>query len=145
MESYEDAGFMEFSRSKGTLVAHVEGNQQSAEYSAKHFINGAGNIGGIEIKANDIVSYLFLSKTGGGDVLTIAGPEPGPVSVPIAGFRSIWMVEEGSPVEDFYQAHMDALGGSVPLSDPAWLKNEIMTLPQRAVDVMVKIFLAMEM
>ena len=77
--------------------------------------------------------------------MTVSGMEPGPVPVPVEGFRTIWMVDEGSPVEVFYQAHMDALGGTTPLFDPEWLKEQLMMLPQRAVDAMVKVFKAMDL
>jgi hypothetical protein len=140
MVSYEQEGFMEFSRTGGKIKARVEGEEQEAEYKAKNFINGAGTIGYAEIEANEIAGFIFLSRTSQGDVVTIPGPEPGPVPFKIGGFVSIRTAKEGGEVEEFYESHMEALKGMSPIADPGWLREEVPRLPQRAVNVVVKIF-----
>jgi hypothetical protein len=140
MKSFSEEGFSEIGGSEGKLRADVDGQIQEATYKARNFINRGGTIGYAEVDANQITGYLFISKTGSGDVITIPGQGTGPIPFKIEGLHAIVTVDEGSPVEAFYDGHTQALKTASPIADEAWLRQELISLPQRAVDVAIKIF-----
>jgi hypothetical protein len=138
--SYGDEGFSEIGGSEGMLRAEVEGQHQEAAYKARNFINRGGTIGYSEVDANQIKGFLFISKTGSGDVMTIPGQGTGPIPFEVEGMHAIMTVEEGGTVEEFYATHMQALKSTSPIADEAWLRQELLSLPQRAVDIAIKLF-----
>lgn len=137
---FKDEGFKEFTRTSGTLKAQFEGEDQQVDYKAVNFINSAGTIGYAEVDANNIVGFIFLSRTRSGDILTFPGEGTGPLPFQIDGYKALTTIAQDSPVEVFYEEHKKASMGAEIMSDEAILKEEVLRLPQRTVELAMKVF-----
>jgi len=137
---FETEMFKEFSKTQGKIRVELDGDVQEKDYSSVNFINEAGTIGCSEVTVDGRPDHIFLSRTAGGIVLTMPGEQSGPVPFPVEGYKTISSIKAESPVKEFYQAHQAALGGEAPLPDRAWLEEAVPLLPQRALDVTMKIF-----
>jgi len=137
---FGDERFGELSKTTGKLSFESEGTVDEKEYSSVNRINSAGTIGYSEVEVDGKVDCIFISRTAGGVVLTMPGDQTGPTPLPIEGYAAVSTVMSGSPAAEFYQAHMRALAGEPPVADRPWLEREVPVLPQRALDVTMKIF-----
>jgi hypothetical protein len=137
---YEGEGFGQFSSTQGRLRFESDGKVDEKDYSSANFINSAGTVGYSETTVDGKPDHIFISKTAAGIVLTIPGEQTGPAPFPVEGYKALASVMSGSPAKAFYEAHLQALAGETPLSDRAWLEKEVPLLPQRALDVTMKIF-----
>ena len=135
---FSDAGFKEFSQTDGTAKMAMMGQSEEIKYRSKNFINADGTIGYAEIMVDDVIDYMFLSKTAEGDVLTISGEEEGDMPSPVEGYLAFTVAPRESTCDNIYDEHMKALEGHKAIADEAWLKDETPRLPQRAMDIITK-------
>ncbi len=137
---FEAEGFKEFSRTQGKIRVELDGDVQEKDYSSVNFINTAGAIGYSEVTVDGRPDHIFVSRTAGGIVLTMPGEQSGPVPFPVEGYKALTSIKAESPITDCFEAHIQALAGEAPVADRAWLEREVPLLPQRALDVTMKIF-----
>ena len=137
---FEAEGFKEFSRTQGKIRVELDGDVQEKDYSSVNFINTAGTIGYSEVTVDGRPDHIFVSRTAGGIVLTMPGEQSGPVPFPVEGYKALTSIKAESPITDCYGAHLQALAGETPVSDRAWLEEAVPLLPQRALDVTMKLF-----
>jgi len=136
----EKESFREFSRTKGKMSYESEGNVDEKEYASANHINSSATIGYSEVEIDGKLDHIFVSRTSRGIVLTMPGNQTGAAPFPIEGYFAVSTVKEASPVKEFYDAHVRALAGDCPVADSAWLEKEVPMLPQRALEVTMKIF-----
>ena len=136
----EDERFREFSRTKGKMRFEAEGNVEEKDYASVNHINAAATIGYAEVEVEGKVDMILLSRTPNGIVLTMPGDQTGPAPFPVEGYAHISTVMSGSTVQECYDAHVLVMAGEILVADGAWLEKEVPLLPQRALDVTMKIF-----
>jgi len=137
---FEGEGFKEFSKTQGKIRVDLDGDVQEKEYSSVNFINTAGTIGYSEVTVDGRPDHIFVSNTAAGIVLTMPGEQTGPVPFPVEGYKTLTSIKAESPITACYQAHLRALAGETPVPDRAWLEEAVPLLPQKALDVTMKIF-----
>jgi hypothetical protein len=136
----EQERFREFSRTKGKMSYESEGNVDEKEYASVNHLNSSATIGHSVVEVDGKPDHIFVSRTAKGIVLTMPGDQTGAAPFPVEGYGAVSTVKAGSPVKDYYDAHVRALAGDKPIADSAWLEKEVPMLPQRALDVTMKIF-----
>ena len=136
----EQEQFRELSKTSGKVRFEAEGTAEEKEYSSDNFINSAGTMGYALVVVEGKPDFILVSRSERGIVLTMPGDQTGPSPLPIEGYAAISTVRSGSPLSEFYDAHIRALAGDKPLADRPWLEREVPVLPQRALDVAMKIF-----
>ena len=137
---FDEERFGQFSRTQGRLSYEAAGKVDEIEYRSANSLNMAGTIGFSAVEVDGKVDHIFLSRTGKGTVLTMPGEETGPAPFPMEGYLAVSTVAAGSPIGAFYEAHLWALAKEAPLADRAWLEHEVPVLPQRALEVTMKMF-----
>jgi hypothetical protein len=137
---FEKERFEEFSRTKGKIRYEAEGEADEKEYASVNHINSSATTGYSEVEVDGKLDHIFVSRTAKGIVLTMPGNQTGAAPFPVEGYSAVSTVKEASPVKEFYDAHVRALAGDLPVADRAWLEKEVPMLPQRALDVTMKIF-----
>jgi hypothetical protein len=142
-EDFKSAGFTEFKRVEDTLKVSMMGMEQEMPFKAVCFINGARTVGYAELDAQTGHDFIFLSKTDKGDVMTVPGDQPGQFPFPVEGYHSVMSVVKGSPVETYYDEHMKSVADAALVTDEQYLRTEVPNLPQRSIEVAMKIMEAM--
>lgn len=137
---FEQERFKEFSRTKGKVRLEAEGNVDEKDYSSANHLNSSATIGYSAVEVDGKIDHIFVSRTERGIVLTMPGDQTGAAPFPIEGYCAVWTVKAASPVNVFYDTHVHAMAGDPPLADSVWLKKEVPLLPQRALDITMKIF-----
>lgn len=135
-----DERFREVACPQGSLNLDVKEEHQKKEYRTRNFVNDAGTLGYAAVEVDGNVDYIFISKTDRGVVLTMPGEQTAPIPFTLEGYAAITTVAAGSPVSTAYDAHNRALAGEALRVEPGWLESELPGLPQRALDVTMKIF-----
>jgi hypothetical protein len=136
----EQERFREFSRTKGKMRFEAEGNVQEKDFASVNHINASGTIGYAEVEVEGKPDMIFISKTPSGIVLTMPGEQTGPAPFPVEGYSHLSTVMSGSTIKEVYDAHVQVMAGDILVADSAWLEKEVPLLPQRALDVTMKIF-----
>jgi hypothetical protein len=138
--NFMEERFKEFSRTKGRMRYEAEGNVDEKDFASANHLNSSATIGYSAVEVGGKLDHIFVSRTAKGIVLTMPGNQTGAAPFPIEGYSAVSTVKEASPVNEFYDAHVRALAGDCPVADSAWLEKEVPMLPQRALDVTMKIF-----
>jgi hypothetical protein len=136
----DEEGFSEVSRSEGKLKLEFEGKAEEKDFRSRNFLNRAGTIGYAVVEVDGRPDHIFISNTAQGMVITMPGEQTGPSPLPIEGYAAISTVKAESPVGDYYAAHREALAGKDPLANDEWFREGLPGLPQRALDVSMKMF-----
>jgi hypothetical protein len=137
---FESEMFRQFSRTQGKVRFESNGKVDEKDYASANFINASGTVGYSKVEIDGKPDCIFVSRTAAGIVLTMPGEQTGAAPFPIEGYKALTSVMSGSPARAFYESHMQALSGETPLPDRDWLEKEVPLLPQRALDVTMKIF-----
>jgi hypothetical protein len=142
VQEYNVADFIELMPTDGKIRIEVKGQVFNTGYKAKNYVNKARTIGYCAMDVEGKVDYLFLSKTPGGIVLTMPAENPGPIGLPIEGYKTVMGTNTSDTVGQVFMRHMMALGIEAPIADNSWLQKEVPELPHRVSAVMTTIFKA---
>lgn len=136
----DEEGFSEVSRSEGRLKLVFEGKAEEKDFRSRNFLNRAGTIGYAVVEVDGRPDHIFISDTAQGMVITMPGEQTGPSPLPVEGYAAISTVKAESPVGEYYAAHREALAGKEPLANAEWFREGLPGLPQRALDVSMRMF-----
>jgi hypothetical protein len=140
--AYDASDFEMISETSGALHIQMMGVDAEIPYSSKNHLNREGTIGYSLYEAGGRSAYVFLSRVGSLDVITMTGAVMGPSPAPIEGMR-VWSVPDGSGPEEHLAQHLSNLGEDQPERDPATLKEKLPHLAQRSSDITSKMMEAL--
>ena len=131
--SFDSEGFAETGTGSGTIRVDMGGGfVDETPYDATFYLNAAGTVAAASADAGGVTKWMFLSKTGSGDVVTTSGRQTSAADVEGTLLNSVASEDR----DELLAGHLEQAGGAV--ADPG-LKDAIAEAPQRSADLAVKL------
>lgn len=128
--------FKEISTKEGSLTVEMFGDRQEIPFKSVCFVNSDGTIGYAQMFIKGQDKLMFISKTPTCTIYTMLADRDD--ELPFGGQEvRVWGVS-GGEVDKYYEQHLRALKGELPVPDAGWLKTELEKAPQTVMDISMK-------